>query len=147
MIEAVRRATPADLDALTALQREARDGLVGARGGAALLAEQPPTDFRSAVSDGSTVVFVAAIDEVIVGYMELRIAAAVAQVHQVFVLPEARELGFGDWMMEAAMQVAREESCVTIEGVALPGDRDTKNLYERAGITARKIVLAKAVEP
>jgi hypothetical protein len=30
-----------------------------------------------------------------------------------------------------------------LEGTALPGDRDTKNLYERAGVVARKIVVSK----
>ncbi len=135
------------MEALGVLQEEARESLVAARGGPALLAEQPATDWTAALSGNGATVFVATIDDVVVGYMELRIAGTVARVHQVFVLPEARELGFGDWMMEAALHAAREAQCVTIEGHALPGDRDTKNLYERAGITARKIVLAKAIGP
>jgi hypothetical protein len=32
---------------------------------------------------------------------------------------------------------------VAVEGQALPGDRQTKNLYERAGIVARLIVTFK----
>jgi len=32
---------------------------------------------------------------------------------------------------------------VIVEAEALPGDRETKNLYERAGITARNIVVSK----
>jgi len=36
---------------------------------------------------------------------------------------------------------------VRIEGEALPGDRETKNLYERARITARLIVVSSELEP
>ena len=32
-----------------------------------------------------------------------------------------------------------------LEGEALPGDRETKNLYERAGITARLITVSKSL--
>ena len=33
----------------------------------------------------------------------------------------------------------RRSGAVAVEGQALPGDRHTKNLYERAGIVARLI--------
>ena len=56
--------------------------------------------------------------------------------------PEARELGFGDWLLEAALHAARDAGSTVLEGTALPGDRDTKNLYERAGIKARKITVS-----
>ena len=64
---------------------------------------------------------------------------------QVYVEPQAREVGFGDWLLEAALAEARTQGCIVIEGYALPGDRATKNLYERAGITARKITVSKAL--
>ena len=71
-------------------------------------------------------------------------SADVAHVDQVFVTPAARELGFGDALLEAAVAAAREEGARVLEGHALPGDRDTKNLYERAGITARLITVSTA---
>jgi len=43
------------------------------------------------------------------------------------------------------MAAGRAAGCAAIEGEALPGDRDVKNLYERAGITARLIVVSKAL--
>lgn len=53
-----------------------------------------------------------------------------------------REVGFGDWLLEAALAGARLHGCEVLEGTALPGDRATKNLYERAGIKARKITVS-----
>ena len=66
----------------------------------------------------------------------------IAVVRQVYVEPEARELGFGDGLLDAARHEAQRHGCSALEGFALPGDRDTKNLYERAGITARKIIVS-----
>ena len=51
--------------------------------------------------------------------------------------------GFGDALLESAVEAGRAAGCVVIEGEALPGDRDLKNLYERAGITARLIIVSK----
>ena len=63
----------------------------------------------------------------------------IVRIDQVWVTPMARELGFGDGLLEAAIGSARERGAVAVEGQALPGDRQTKNLYERAGIVARLI--------
>jgi GNAT superfamily N-acetyltransferase len=81
--------------------------------------------------------------ELPVGYLVLDRDGAVAHVDQVFVLPEARELGFGDALLAQAVDTARAAGASLIEGHALPGDRDTKNLYERAAITARLITVSK----
>lgn len=145
MIEAVRSACAADLTDLDYLQCLARDGLIEARGGQRLLAEQPATDWSQAIHDQSTVTLVATLDDSIVGYLELHIASGLAEVRQVFVHLEARQVGLGDWLLEAAIDHARNRACTLIEGVALPGDRDTKNLYERAGITARKIIVSQVL--
>lgn len=140
----VRPAQPGDTGVLGVLEREARDGLRDVRGGAALLAEQPPVDdWGARLDDPATAVFVADLDGHVVGYLELAVRDATAEVRQVYVHPEARELGFGDDLLAAALDAGRAWGCTVIEGTALPGDRDTKNLYERAGITARKITLSR----
>jgi GNAT superfamily N-acetyltransferase len=94
-------------------------------------------------------VFVGTIDGVPVGYLLLSqvIAGSTARVEQVWVSPEAREIGFGDDLLAAATDLARSGGASAIEAEALPGDRDTKNLYERAGVTARKLVVWKALGP
>ncbi|MDQ3469146.1 MAG: GNAT family N-acetyltransferase, partial [Actinomycetota bacterium] len=65
-----------------------------------------------------------------------------AHVDQVFVAVGARELGFGDALLAMATELARSRNVAVLEGHALPGDRQTKNLYERAGITARLITVS-----
>jgi GNAT superfamily N-acetyltransferase len=147
----VRAACNDDITALRWLEDEARTDVATRRGGPQLLAEQPE------VGDGWAVlvdavpprVLVGTIDGVPVGYLLLGpvAAAATARVEQVWVSPGAREVGFGDDLLAAATAIARDAGAVAIEAEALPGDRDTKNLYERAGVTARKLVVWKSLTP
>ena len=143
MEEVVRRAELADAAQLSQLEADARHHLIEQRGGAALLAEQPPVgDWAAAIEDNGRWVGAAELDGFVVGYLELAFDGDIANVRQVYVQPEARELGFGDGLLEAARWEAQRHGCGALEGFALPGDRDTKNLYERAGITARKIIVS-----
>ena len=125
------------------LERDARALLVEQRGGPALLAEEPAVgDWEALIAQGHPV-FVGTLDEIVLGYLELRLRDRTGVVRQVFVEPEARELGLGDGLLAAAVDHARAAGCRTIEGTALPGDRATKNLYERGGIVARKITVSR----
>jgi GNAT superfamily N-acetyltransferase len=143
MDEVVRRAQLADATPLNQLEAEARHHLIDQRGGAALLAEQPPVgDWSAAIEDHTRWIAVAELEGFVVGYLELTFIGEIAFVRQVYVQPEARELGFGDGLLDAARHEAQRHGCSALEGFALPGDRDTKNLYERAGITARKIIVS-----
>ncbi len=144
MEENVRLLHAVDCAEVARLEAEARAAMVDQRGGPARLGEVPPVgDWAPLVGDLARPVWVATFDDAVVGYLELELRDGVADVRQVYVDPEARELGFGDAMLAAAMQAGREAGCAVVEGTALPGDRQTKNLYERAGITARKIVVSK----
>jgi GNAT superfamily N-acetyltransferase len=143
MNEVIRRADITDADQLAELEAAARRHLTDQRGGAALLAEQPAIgDWVPAIEDNARWIGVAELDEFVVGYIELAVTGDIAVVRQVYVQPEARELGFGDGLLDAARQEAIRHGSSALEGFALPGDRDTKNLYERAGITARKIIVS-----
>ena len=148
----VRPAVPDDGPQLAWLETEARSALAGLRGGPRWLATHPargpqwtgsertsPERTSSASSDS---VFVAHIGEVAVGYLVLVITGPIAVVDDVYVTPDARELGFGDALLAAAVERARTAGCELLEGASLPGDRDTKNLYERAGIKARLITVS-----
>lgn len=143
MEQAVRAFEDADAPQVAILESEARAALVEQRGGPAHLAERPAVGDWSALANvAGQHVWVATIGEVVVGYLQLQVVGAAAEVMQVFVHPEAREVGFGDWLLEAALAEARSQGCTVLEGTALPGDRQTKNLYERAGIKARKITVS-----
>ncbi|HQV56504.1 MAG TPA: GNAT family N-acetyltransferase [Ilumatobacteraceae bacterium] len=139
MIEAVRSAAAADVDELRRLEDRARTALIDQRGGSAVLDELPPIDWRSALGE----VVVATIDDVVVGYLHLTIDQRTATVASVYVDPQAREVGLGDEMLTVAFERARQAGCDVLEGWSLPGDRSTKNLYERAGVVARKIIVSR----
>ena len=154
MIDPVVR--PVRLDdgpVLSELEAEARAALVGARGGERWLAEHPPIGGGWVDGRAGRAVFVAVLEApgvdaaVPVGYLVVDIAGDVALIDQVYVTDGARELGFGDALLAAARDAARLAGVGLLEGHALPGDRDTKNLYERAGITARLITVSTALAP
>lgn len=141
----VRDAGAGDAAQLAWLEREARASLSAMRGGLRWL--EAHTEIGSAwpslLDDDDRAVFVADLDGVAVGYMVVAFDPdGTARIDQVWVTPHARGNGYGDAMMEAAVSAGRARRCVRIEGEALPGDRETKNLYERAGVTARLIVVS-----
>jgi GNAT superfamily N-acetyltransferase len=143
MNQVVRPANHDDAAALHDLEAQARHALIDQRGGAALLAEQPAVgDWRAAIEDHSRWIGVGELDGFVVGYIEMVSRGDIADVRQIYVEEGARELGFGDEMLEAARGEAQRRGCSVLEGTALPGDRETKNLYERAGMTARKITVS-----
>ena len=145
----VRRATSGDVGPLRALEAEARTGLIEARGGTRWLQEHRliGEHWPARIDDDHVFVAVLDLDDgapgLVVGYLVLELRLPIATVEQVFVTPEARELGYGDALLEAATAAAVDAGAHVIEGFALPGDRDTKNLYERAGITARLITVSR----
>jgi GNAT superfamily N-acetyltransferase len=141
----VRPARRDDVDQLEALEDEARAALVGQRGGDRWLETHAQRGPRWADVIEHARVAVAVIDDVVVGYLVTHHERQVAFIDEVYVTPGAREVGFGDALVEVATAEARSAGCTTIEAEALPGDRDGKNLYERAGITARLIVVSKAL--
>ncbi|MBI5088878.1 MAG: GNAT family N-acetyltransferase [Actinobacteria bacterium] len=128
---------------------EQANPLLEARGGVALLAEQAAAgDWTAVLTAADRRVWVATIDDVVVGYLELvtPVPGGAGVVRQVYVLPGAREVGFGDELLATAIQAIRDLGGTAIESFALPGDRETKNLYERAGVTARKIIVSKRLD-
>lgn len=138
----VRRARTDDADQLRHLESVARSFLVDQRGGRRWLDTHAERGLEWPAAIRSQHVFVAEIDEVIVGYLVATTVDDVLVVDEVFVLEEARQLGFGDALLAEAISAGREAGLRLLEGEALPGDRDTKNLYERSAIKARLITVS-----
>lgn len=138
----------ADIEALDWLQGRAREGLADARGGALLLAEcEPIQDWAACLAAPQIVVLVGTLLDVVLSFMVMILRDDIGRgcITNAFVEEGARELGLGDTMVEHAVAAVRAHGLRGIEAVALPGDRETKNLFERAGMTARKITVYKAV--
>lgn len=135
-----------DIAQLALLEREGRAALDGQRGGERWLVEHPEIgpDWPDRCNADGTDVVVGHVGPVVVGYLVADLGSDhIVRVDQVWVTPEARENGFGDALLELAIERARGNGATAVEGQALPGDRHTKNLYERAGIVARLITTYK----
>lgn len=135
----VRELTAADEVALDELAALARESIREARGGARWIETHPLPNWN----DPEALALVADLDGVVIGYLVARMGSdQVMEVDEVFVLEQAREVGFGDALVAEILRLARERGAKRLEAEALPGDRDTKNLWERAGITARLITVS-----
>lgn len=144
MTPVVRLAEPDDDDACRRLESECRSESAGAKGAAAFFAEHGSDPYRD---DGFTVV--ADVEGSVVGFATIRVSVvngeSVATIDRVYVASAARGVGIGDALIAGVRRVAREWRCVRIDAYALPGDRGTKNLYERNGLTARLITASGEV--
>ncbi len=143
----IRHATHSDLAVIVELDATAREVVASQRGGRSWLFEHAPAKFLQ-VDELIDHSWVGTIDDHVVGFLRCTIEdvpqhGMVCSVERVFVDEHARELGFGDALLQQAIEYATNLGCVAIEGNALPGDRETKNLYERAGIVARKIIVSR----
>ena len=65
--------------------------------------------------------------------------------YRVLVDASARELGLGALMLESCEQIARDAGCTVLEGLALPGDREMKNLFERSSMSAQLLIVGKTL--
>ncbi|MEC6988000.1 MAG: GNAT family N-acetyltransferase [Actinomycetota bacterium] len=135
----IRLAQLTDVAELQNLEEMARRRIADERGGERLLEVTPPRDDQW-FAEGY-VTLVALIDDVPVGFLSMR-TGAISFIEGVFVHPDAREVGCGDALVDEARNIAKERGGRRLEAIALPGDRETKNLYERAAITAKAITVA-----
>ena len=140
-----RSATQQDLDVLIVLESEARSSLTDFRGGdrLALAAPEIGQNWSATLIDESVYVLVGGIDLVVMGFMLVRITNRLPTVEQVFVTRDVRNLGVGDALVAQALAWAKQNNFVALDALALPGDRETKNLYERSGLVARLITVTK----
>ncbi len=145
-----RPATAGDHAALSALATAARDAVADQRGGRLLLARELRALDPVSLDDPDRLVVVGAVDDVPVGYAAVVLEALedgrlLAVIEALFVEPEAREVGVGEAMMDLVLHWAAGRGVVGLDGLALPGDRATKNFFERFGLTARAIVVHRAL--
>lgn len=139
-------ATTDDLPTLRSLEAEARDIVRPVRGGAVHLdVDGVAWTLSSRFGSPDVVVLAGLIDDAVIGYAVVSSAATAARVEAIYVEPEARELGVGEELLNQAIDWARDRKCTTLDAVALPGDRHTKNFFETFGMVARSITVSKSL--
>lgn len=156
MIEAARPATAADLEELAQLAADAVAEQEAARGGAiwAVREARPlPAEpsLRADLDAPDRLLLAGTIDEAVVGYAAARTEAlrdggVLGVVTDIYVLPGARAVGLGEVLIDAVLAWCREQGCVGVDGLALPGNRETKNFFETFGFTARAIVVHRRLQ-
>ena len=142
-----RRAVVADLAEVTRLCSEAIEELRPRRGGAVWSqreARAEPLEGSLHATMNAGLLAVVCIDDTIVGYagvdlVELHDGSILGQVTDIYVVPDARGVGCGEALLGLVQGWCKEQACIGIDSIALPGDRETKNFFETFGLTARAL--------
>lgn len=156
-MESARPAEPGDRDAIVALARAAISELRPNRGGAVWARREahaePVEDAidEAIASDPGRIAVVGLVDDVVVGYGLMRSeslhdGAILATISDLYVYPDARGIGVGEAMMAVLEDRARAWGAVGLDGIVLPGDRQSKNFFETFGLTARAILVHRSLE-
>lgn len=162
-MESVRTARAADLPRCVELVAAARDEATTVRGGALLaaLGDQttgtPRTDgsgdrtdparvVESWVAGGPTRILLIGIFEgatvgLATGHVVERGTRRIGRVDCCYVEAGARQVGVGGLLVEGLLEWFVTRQCSDVDAIALPGDRETKQLLETAGFKARLLVL------
>ena len=156
MMEGTRLATVDDLSLLeefvslaVAEQAENRGGWVWSR----RETRNPPfrASLESSFHNPDEELWIGLIDEVPVGYAAagvtlLRTGELLGVISDIWVQPEAREVGVGEALAESVIAWCTERKCVGIDSMALPGNRATKNFFETFGIKARLLTVHRPLD-
>jgi GNAT superfamily N-acetyltransferase len=148
-VELARPATESDRASCLQLLGEALSHARSMRGGTALVGEATADALlaRWTGGDEPAGLFVGEFAGAVVGLL-----AVVAQerggerrgrIDCCYVDVDARGVGVGTELMEAAVAWCETSGCGEIDALALPGDRATKQRLEAAGFTARLLTLSR----
>lgn len=156
-MEGARPAEAGDVARLAELARTVRAEMAPMRGGGVFLAREarpePVEDsLRSALSAADHLVIAGTVNEFVMGYLVARVeplgdGTRLGVIEDLVVEAGARGVGVGEAMMGDALTWLRAQGVTGVDAVALPGDRNTKNFFERSGFTARLLVMHHKVDP
>ena len=150
-MEASRAASAHDLGRIAELARLLHAELSVMKGGelwAAREARPEPLEdeYRQLLDRDDARLIVGTVDEAVIGFgaaliETLRSGARLGIITDLFVEPEAREVGVGEALANDLVEFCTRHDCVGIDALALPGHRAAKNFFEESGFTARAIVM------
>lgn len=144
-----RKASLADVEVLTKLVADAVESTRSMRGGTLLAhaerTKAPAQRVVDAVGGPGRVAIAGEFEGVVLGvclvHIEPTSGGSMATADELWVDPEAREVGIGEAMLEEALRWAREQRALGLDLEVLPGDRQMKNLCERLGLVARQLTM------
>jgi len=136
----VRTALNEDSPRIAELRDSLRMTMQDFRGGSLLWEER-----HNHPDMNNTTVYVAELRGYVVGFMVLCLRGSEIEIFEVHVDADSRGIGAGDAMISAAVAVAQDQRAVALRAEALPGDRDTKNLFERAGLISQRLMMRKQI--
>lgn len=150
-MEAARPAEAGDITRLSELARVARAEMDPLRGGPVFLnreARPEPVDdsLSAALAADDQFVVAGTVNDFVVGYSvarlePLRDGQRLGVIEDLFVEEGARGVGVGEAMMNLVLGWFSALDVMGVDALALPGDRTTKNFFERSGFTARLLVM------
>lgn len=100
---------------------------------------------RNLSTSGSELSLVAGFGTSVMASLIAYVDGTHAIIQHVFVVPESREVGLGDLLIQTLITELRARGVQLIEAQALPGDRGMKNLFERHGLIAQTIIVGKSL--
>ena len=138
----VRACEISDAQSIELLEHQAVDEGQQYRGVQQLLNEAPliGEDISNVLSSGNQFVLIVNHQSQTQGFAHVAIEGEVATVRRIYIATQARNLGAGAKLLTAVRMEAKRRGCKQIDAIALPGDRLTKNLFERANMKARLLV-------
>ena len=152
MSTTVRPAEQSDINELTALMDTAVLELRNQRGGEALAwgLDRKASSLHtltSALDAPDTMLWCGLWENVLAGYAIASVITEggeqVVLITDIYTTPEVRDVGVGELLLESAIAWATGLDAVAIDAYALPGARESKNLFERFGLTARLITVRR----
>jgi ribosomal protein S18 acetylase RimI-like enzyme len=152
-LETARLAVEGDLPRIAQLARVMHEELEPMKGGrlwAAREATPEPFEesYRRILEAPDACLVAGCIDDVVIGFAACRIETLstgerLGVITDLFVEPDAREVGVGESLALALLSHCQSQGCSGIDARSLPGHRAAKNFFEEQGFTARAIVMHK----
>ena len=148
-MELARRAHPDDRSVCRDLLTGALEGTRTMRGGATLAGPVTSDELLAGWfgADAGVAVYVGEFHQAVVGLLAVTTFqrpgadGLSGRIDCCYVEEEARGVGVGTALMEAALAWCAGQGCLDVDALALPGDRSTKQRLEAGGFTARLLTL------
>jgi ribosomal protein S18 acetylase RimI-like enzyme len=155
-VESCRPASVEDIPRVVELAESMRAELSVMRGGALWIERDAwPTPLEDAydalLTRDDSLLLLGTLDDVVIGFAavvveQLRSGARLGVITDLYVEPEAREVGVGEVLVDALIDHCSAAGCIGVDATALPGHRAAKNFFEGHRFTARALAMHRRLD-